>query len=88
MPFRDVDYLADALESGFSDGCDTAAALAQYERRRNDAMREDYWQNLRGARFEKPPDELLRIRAAVRGNPAATRQLFTAREGILPRTNR
>jgi flavin-dependent dehydrogenase len=82
--FRDVDYLVEALEAGFSDGRDPTAALAQYERRRNDAMRDDYWQNLAGARFEKPPDAVLRIRAAVRGNPDATRQWFLACERMIP----
>jgi 2-polyprenyl-6-methoxyphenol hydroxylase-like FAD-dependent oxidoreductase len=82
--FRDVDYLVAALEAGFSEDGDTAAELARYERRRNDAMRDEDWQNLAGARFEKPPAELLRIRAALRGNPDATRQWFLAREKMIP----
>ena len=83
--FRDVEWLVDALDTGLSGGGDMQQALQEYERRRNDASRQDYWQNLNAARFTPPPDEVYRIRAAVRGNQDATTQFFLAHEGLIPR---
>ena len=56
----------------------------RYEQQRDRATREDYWRNLSGARFQPPPDEVLRVRAAIRGNPDAIRQFFLAREAMTP----
>jgi hypothetical protein len=59
-------------------------ALAGYERRRNEAARHDFDENLNAARFVRPPDEVYRLRVAVRGNQGAMNQLFLAREGLVP----
>ena len=83
--FRDAEWLVDALDSGLSGRGELQPALEDYERRRNDASRQDYWQNLDAARFIPPPDEVYRIRAAIRGNQEATRQFFLAHEGMIPR---
>jgi len=83
--FRDVDFLVDALDDGLSGRSDLDAALSHYETRRNAATRQDYWQNVHAARFTGVPDEVRRMRAAVRGNREATRQLFLAQEGMIPR---
>jgi flavin-dependent dehydrogenase len=80
---RDVDLLVDSLDEGLSGRCDLEVALARYEHRRNEESRVDYWQNLSAARFEPPPEEVYRIRAAVRGDEEATRQYFLAREGLI-----
>ena len=76
---------ADAIDAGLSGSGNLQDALADYERRRNDASRQDYWQNLNAARFNPPPDEVFRIRAAVRGDEDATTQFFLAHEGMIPR---
>ena len=81
--FRDADFLVEALDAGFNGRSDLQEALAEYERRRNDEMREDYLQNLSGARFEKPPARVLQLRAAMKGNSEATRQFFMVREGMI-----
>ena len=81
--FRDAEFLTQALDDGFNGRNDLTEALAEYERRRNDGMREDYVQNLSGARFEKPPEKVLRLRATLKGNAEATRQVFMAREGMM-----
>ena len=83
--FRDAESLVDALDAGLSGRCDLDEALEGYERKRNDAAAEDYRQNINSARFITPPDELLRIRAAVRHDRHATTQMFLAREGLIPR---
>jgi flavin-dependent dehydrogenase len=81
---RDAELLADALDRGFSGRATLAAALADYERRRNEATLPDYQRNLASARFEPLPKELAQIRAAVRGDQEATNQLLMAIEGMIP----
>jgi 2-polyprenyl-6-methoxyphenol hydroxylase-like FAD-dependent oxidoreductase len=83
--FRDVEWLVDALDIGLSGRGDLTGALQDYERRRNEASRQDYMQNLNAARFIAPPDEVYRIRAAIRGDREATTQFFLAHEGMIPR---
>jgi 2-polyprenyl-6-methoxyphenol hydroxylase-like FAD-dependent oxidoreductase len=82
---RDVEFLVDALDDGLSGRRDLQEALAGYEKRRNEATRSDYWQNINAARFKPAPDEVYRIRAAVRGNQDATNRFFMANEGMIPR---
>src|SRR6185436_10058484 len=53
--FRDVEWLADAIDTGLSGRGDLLGALEGYEKRRNDASRQEYWQNLNAARFVPPP---------------------------------
>jgi 2-polyprenyl-6-methoxyphenol hydroxylase-like FAD-dependent oxidoreductase len=81
--FRDADFLAEAVTEGFSGRRDPDAALAAWEERRNAAVREEYYQNLQGARFAPPPPQMLDARARVRGNQDATNRFFLMREGRL-----
>jgi 2-polyprenyl-6-methoxyphenol hydroxylase-like FAD-dependent oxidoreductase len=81
---RDAEFLSDALDEGFSGRSAFETALAAYEIRRNEAAMGAYRENLNRARFLSPPDEAYRLRAALRGNPEATRQFFMARFGLLP----
>jgi flavin-dependent dehydrogenase len=83
--FRDAELLSDALDQGLSGRAPLAAALADYERRRNEATLPDYRQNLLAARFDPLPAELLQLRAAVRGDQNATSQFLMALEGMVPR---
>jgi hypothetical protein len=83
--FRDADLLAAALHRHFADAVPFDEALADYERQRNDATMMDYKQNLHLANFQPAPEDLLRIRAAIRGNPEASRQFYMAVEGMIPR---
>lgn len=82
---RDIDFLADGLDEGFSGRRPIEQALGDFERRRNDASREDFAENLRFARFEPIPAELLALRAAIRGNQDAINRMYMAREGMIPR---
>jgi flavin-dependent dehydrogenase len=82
---RDAELLVDALDEGLSGQRPLDEALPEYERRRNEAAMADYRENLRMARFEPFPEEVYRLRAAVRGNAEATRQFFMAHEGMIPR---
>ena len=83
--FRDVDLLVDAIDAGLSGRSALGEALAEYERRRNDATRDDYWQNVNAARFLPMPEDQRRLRAALRGRERDTRQFFLAREEMIPR---
>jgi flavin-dependent dehydrogenase len=83
--FRDAELLTDALDEGLSGRAPLAAALADYERRRNEATLPDYRQNLQAARFDPLPAELRQLRAAVRGDQVTTAQLLMALEGMVPR---
>jgi flavin-dependent dehydrogenase len=83
--FRDAELLADAIDDGVSGRRAVEDALADYERRRNEATLPDYRMNLDRARFTPLPPEQRQLRLALQGNAAATRQLFLTIEGIAPR---
>lgn len=55
--------------------------MAAYETRRNEAGMPTYRENLDAAQFKPVPDQVLRIRAAIRGNCEATRKFVMARMG-------
>jgi 2-polyprenyl-6-methoxyphenol hydroxylase-like FAD-dependent oxidoreductase len=82
--FRDAELLADALDDGLSGQCSLDVAMANYERRRNEATMADYQQNLHLAQFKPLPAEIYRLRAALRGNQGATNRFFMANEGMIP----
>lgn len=79
---RDADLLAAAILDGL-DGRPLAAALEGYERERNAASTAVYQQNLNAARFEPTPEEVLRIRQAVRFNPAEATRMTMARFAMI-----
>jgi hypothetical protein len=58
--------------------------VSAYERQRNEATLADSDENLSATRFERPPDDVFRVRSAVRGDPEATRRLFLPRERMIP----
>jgi 2-polyprenyl-6-methoxyphenol hydroxylase-like FAD-dependent oxidoreductase len=81
---RDADLLADAVDQGLSGRRPLDEALAEYERRRNEATTPDYHQNIAMARFSPLPPEVKMLRAALRGNQPDTDQFYLAREGMIP----
>jgi 2-polyprenyl-6-methoxyphenol hydroxylase-like FAD-dependent oxidoreductase len=83
--FRDAEFLSDALDDAFAGRMKFEHALAQYERRRNEASASAYRETLSLARFTPMPAEMLELRAALRGNPEATRHFYMARQGLVPR---
>jgi 2-polyprenyl-6-methoxyphenol hydroxylase-like FAD-dependent oxidoreductase len=66
---RDAEFLAEAIGAGLTAQCPFEDGLADYERRRNEASAADYQQNVSAARFQPFPDGVLRLRAAIQGNP-------------------
>jgi 2-polyprenyl-6-methoxyphenol hydroxylase-like FAD-dependent oxidoreductase len=83
---RDVEFLADAIANGLSGRAGLAAALAEYEQRRNEASATDYAENIAAARFTPLPTQLLAIRAAVRHKPEEATRLWKARVGMIDPT--
>jgi flavin-dependent dehydrogenase len=67
--FRDAELLTGAIDDGFAGRRPLDEALADYERRRNEAARPSYAEALARAAFEPFPPEVYAERAALR--PAA-----------------
>ncbi len=80
---RDAELLADAIGDGLTGRAGMQDALAEYERKRNEASAVEYQQNLDAARFEPVPPDVLRIRQAVRSDPAQATRLSMARSGMI-----
>jgi len=83
--FRDAEYLADAVDGGFSGTGSLDNALREYECCRNAAIRVDYDTNIQYARLLPFPREVMRLRAAMRGQPELINQFYRAEEGLIPR---
>ena len=84
---RDAEFLADAVREGLGGNRSLADALADFERRRNDASAKDYQDNIISARFTPLPPEALAARAAARHDPEAATILVKRRMGMIPATN-
>ncbi|MCC6314071.1 MAG: NAD(P)/FAD-dependent oxidoreductase [Thermomicrobiales bacterium] len=82
--FRDAELLADAIHRGLSGEQPLSDALAEYERRRNEATLADYRQNLHMAQFRGLPPEQRALRAAIQGDAEAIRDMYLALELLTP----
>ena len=80
---RDAELLAGALHEVLSDRGPEQEALAAYAQARDAATRAEYEQNLAFARFEPPPERVLRLRGALRGDQAATNHFLLATQGMV-----
>jgi 2-polyprenyl-6-methoxyphenol hydroxylase-like FAD-dependent oxidoreductase len=80
---RDVEFLAEAVADGLGGRATLEAALAEYERRRNEASAKDYSENIAAARFTPLPPQALAIRAAVRHAPLEATRFWKARAGMI-----
>jgi 2-polyprenyl-6-methoxyphenol hydroxylase-like FAD-dependent oxidoreductase len=84
---RDAELLANAIEDGLGARRPIDQALADYERRRNEASAADFDENVALARFRPLRPDVLAIRAAVRERPEEATRFVKARMGMtdLPR---
>ena len=82
--FRDAELLASAIDEGLSGRQRLLDALAGYEQQRNAAGMQLYHRNAYQAQFKPVPEELLAIRAAIRGNQEETNRFFLAEEDLIP----
>jgi flavin-dependent dehydrogenase len=82
--FRDAELLADAVDAGLSGRQPLEQALADYERRRNEATAETYETTVQFAHLEPPPPEMEPLFAALRNNPHETGRFFGTVTGTVP----
>ena len=83
--FRDAEFLADAIDAALSGQSDYEQAMVQYERLRNESTLPDYHRNIRLAKLEPLPPDIMRLRAAVRHDPALRREYTLANHDAIPR---
>ncbi len=74
--FRDADFLAEAIDAGFSGRTTIDDALAGYEERRNVAAMPLYDFTMQLASLEPPPPEMQQLFGALRGNQPDTNRFF------------
>jgi flavin-dependent dehydrogenase len=82
--FRDAELLAEAIDAGFSGREPIAEALAEYERRRNEATMPLYDLTCQLASLQPPPPEMQQLFGALRGNQAETNRFFGTLAGTVP----
>jgi 2-polyprenyl-6-methoxyphenol hydroxylase-like FAD-dependent oxidoreductase len=82
--FRCSDLLSEAVDEGFSGHRPIAAALADCERRRNEAALPMYELTCQLATLQPPPPEMQRLFAALRDNQADTDRFVGMIAGSVP----
>jgi 2-polyprenyl-6-methoxyphenol hydroxylase-like FAD-dependent oxidoreductase len=82
--FRDADLVAEAIDDGLSGRRPLADALADYERRRNEAVTPMYQLTCQFAGLEPPTPEMRQLFGALRGNQAQTDRFFGTIAGTVP----
>jgi flavin-dependent dehydrogenase len=75
--FRDADLLAEAVDSGLSGLEPMEGALAEYERKRNEAALPEYENACMMASFYPFPPQLFEMRAAIRDNQEAINRFMS-----------
>jgi flavin-dependent dehydrogenase len=82
--FRDAEFLAEALDDGFSGRTQPEVALAEYERKRKEAVMPVYRLTCDLARLEPPPEDMQKLMAALRGNEVQTGRFIGTIAGTVP----
>lgn len=81
---RDAELLTDAIDDGFAGRRPLSEALAEYERRRNEATLPIYEFTCQLASLEPPPPEMQQLFAALRGSQADTDRFMGVLAGTTP----
>jgi 2-polyprenyl-6-methoxyphenol hydroxylase-like FAD-dependent oxidoreductase len=74
--FRDAEFIAEALDAGFTGHQALAEALAAYQRQRDDAAAPGFATTLQFAQMAPPTPEMQQLFGALRHNRAQVGQLF------------
>lgn len=82
--FRDAELLAEAIDEGLSGRRPLEDALAEYERRRNEASRPIFELTCKLATLQPPSPEQQRLFAALRENQDQTNRFFGTIAGTVP----
>jgi 2-polyprenyl-6-methoxyphenol hydroxylase-like FAD-dependent oxidoreductase len=83
--FRDAELVATAIDRGLSGSQPLEIALAEYELRRDAAALPGYEATVQACALTPPPPEILRLRAALRGNQVDTDQFYGVDFGTVAR---
>lgn len=83
--FRDAHALAQAIHAGLEGRLSLESAMTEFAMRRNAAALAGYEATVRACALSAPPPELLRLRAALRGNQADTDRFYGVEFGTVPR---
>jgi len=81
--FHGAELLVDAIDEGLSGRRSLEEALADYQRRRDEALRPMYDFTCQLAALEPPPPDLQELFGALRGNQAETDRFFGALTGTV-----
>ncbi len=82
--FRDAELVAEAVDAGLSGRRPLEQAMAEYERRRNEAALPVYEFTCQLAMLEPPPPEMQQLFAALRHNQEQTNRFFGTMAGTVP----
>jgi flavin-dependent dehydrogenase len=82
--FRDAELLTEAIDDGFAGRGPLEAALADYERRRNETTRPLYELTCQFAALQPPPPEMQQLLGALRGNQEQTDRFLGTVVGTYP----
>ena len=82
--FRDAELVAEAIDAGLSERRPLEEALADYERRRNEAAVPAYEHTLQFASLEPPPPPMQQLLVALRDNQPEANRFFGAMVGTVP----
>src|SRR5262245_35984456 len=82
--FRDAELLAEAIDDGLAGRRRLDDALADYERRRNEAVRPIYGLTQQFAALQPPPPEMQQLLAALRHDQAQADRFFGTIAGTVP----
>jgi len=82
--FRDAELLTEAIDAGFSGRRSLEAALADYERQRNEVAMPVSGLVRQFASLALPPPEQIQFFAALRENPVETSRLFGTVAQVVP----
>jgi 2-polyprenyl-6-methoxyphenol hydroxylase-like FAD-dependent oxidoreductase len=82
--FSHAEMLAEALDQSFAGGRELTAALADYERKRNEEVKAMFEHTTQLARLAPPPPEMMALLDALRGNQLETDRFLGAVAGTVP----
>ena len=74
--FRSAEWLAEAIDAGFSDRKPLDQALAEYEQKRNNSEMPYFEMTTQLAALEPPPPELAQLLFALQNNPEQKSRFF------------
>ena len=84
--FRDADWLAEAIEEGLSEARPMNECLADFQKRRDEAVLPMYQSTCERASFEPPPPPVQALFGALRHNQAEADRFFGTEAGTVPMT--